>query len=76
MNTQLNLRTVLAQRPLGLAFDIDGTLSPIAPTPDEAKIYLDVLPLLEQAQKYAHIAILTGRSIDDGASMVNLDGLT
>ena len=34
------------------------------------------MSLLEQAQKYAHIAILTGRSIDDGASMVNLEGLT
>ena len=76
MNTQKRLLTVLAQSPLGLAFDIDGTLSPIASTPDEAKIYTGVLPLLEQAQKYAHVAILTGRSIDDGASMVNLDGLT
>jgi len=75
LNTQLRLPTVLAQSPLGLAFDIDGTLSPIAPTPDEAKIYPGVLPLLEQAQKYAKVAILTGRSIDDGASMVNLDGL-
>jgi trehalose 6-phosphate phosphatase len=76
LNTQQRLVTVLAQSPRGLAFDIDGTLSPIAPTPDEARIYPGVLSLLEQAQKYAHIAILTGRSIDDGASMVNLDGLT
>jgi trehalose 6-phosphate phosphatase len=76
LHTQLHLSTVLAQSLLGLVFDIDGTLSPIAPTPDEARIYPGVLPLLEQAQKYAQIAILTGRSIDDGASMVNLDGLT
>ena len=76
MDRQLLLSTVLAKSPLGLAFDIDGTLSPIAPTPDEAKIYPGVLSLLEQAQKYAHIAILTGRSIDDGAGMLNLDGLT
>jgi trehalose 6-phosphate phosphatase len=67
---------MLAHIPRGLAFDIDGTLSPIAPTPDEARIYPGVLSLLEQARKYAHIAILTGRSIDDGARMVNLDGLT
>ncbi len=76
MNTQQLLHTTLAQNPLGLAFDIDGTLSPIAPTPDEARVYPGVQLLLEQAQRYAHIAILTGRSIDDGASMVNLDGLT
>jgi len=76
LNTRLHLLKVLAQSPRGLAFDIDGTLSPIAPTPDEARIYPGVLPLLEQAQKYAQVAILTGRSIDDGARMVNLDGLT
>ena len=76
MNTRLHLPKVLAQSPRGLAFDIDGTLSPIAPTPDEARIFPGVLPLLEQAQKYAQVAILTGRSIDDGARIVNLDGLT
>ncbi len=73
---QLPLPTVLAQRPRGLAFDIDGTLSPIAPTPDEASLYPDVLPLLERAKEHAHIAIMTGRSIDDGAAILNLDGLT
>ncbi len=76
MDRRLLLETVLAKSSLGLAFDIDGTLSPIAPTPDEARIYPGVLPLLEQAKKYAHIAILTGRSIDDGAAMLNVDGLT
>lgn len=59
-----------------MALDIDGTLSPIAPTPDEAGIYPGVLSLLERAKKHAQIAILTGRSIDDGAGMLNIDGLT
>lgn len=72
----LNLQAVLSQRPLGLAFDIDGTLSLIAPTPEEAKLYPGVVPLLEKARKYAHIAIMTGRSIENGAAMVNVDGLT
>ena len=76
MNTHLDIQTVLAQRPFGIALDIDGTLSPIAPTPDEARIYPGVLSLLERAKKHAHIAILTGRSIDDGAAMLNVDGLT
>ncbi len=76
MNTQLDIQTVLAQRPFGMALDIDGTLSPIAPTPDEARIYPGVLSLLERAKKHTHVAILTGRSIDDGAGMLNLDGLT
>lgn len=76
MNTQTNLQTILAQRPLGLVFDIDGTLSPIAPTPDQARLYPGVVPLLERAREHAHVAIMTGRAIEDGAAMLNLEGLT
>ena len=71
-----NLDTVLAQRPLGLAFDFDGTLSPIAPTPEEAHLYPGVSELLQRAQKYARVAVLTGREIEDVARKINLDGLT
>ncbi len=72
----LDLQTVLTKKPLGLVFDIDGTLSPIAPTPEEARLYPGVAPLLERAREHAHIAIMTGRAIEDGAAMVNVDGLT
>ncbi len=71
-----NLDTVLAQRPLGLAFDFDGTLSPIASTPEGAQLYPGVTVLLQRARKHAHVAILTGREIEDGARKINLDGLT
>src|SRR5581483_5318813 len=70
------LETILACRPLGLAFDFDGTLSPIAPTPEAAQLYPGVADLLEQASAFARVAILTGREIEDGARKVNLDGLT
>jgi trehalose 6-phosphate phosphatase len=70
-----DLRTVLTQRPVGLVFDIDGTLSPIAPTPAEAHLYPGVASLLEQARQYAHVAIITGRTVEDGAAMVNVEGL-
>ena len=73
---KVNLQTVLSQRPLGLVFDIDGTLSPIAPTPDEAQLYPGVASLLEQAREHAHVAIMTGRALDDGAAMVNIDDIT
>ena len=76
LNRQIDLQTVLVQRPLGLVFDIDGTLSPIAPTSDLARLYPGVAPLLERASKYAHVAIMTGRAIDNGAAMINVDGLT
>lgn len=71
-----NLRNVLTQQPLGLVFDIDGTLSPIAPTPDEAQLYPGVAALLEQVKAYAQVAIMTGRAITDGAPIVNVEGLT
>jgi trehalose 6-phosphate phosphatase len=70
------LQLVLSQRPLGLVFDIDGTLSPIAQSPGEARLYPGVASLLERAREHAHIAIITGRGIDDGAPIVNVEGLT
>lgn len=71
-----SLKDVLAHRPLGLVFDIDGTLSPIAPTPDEAALYPGVASLLEQARNFAHVAIMTGRTVNNGSTMVNIEGLT
>ena len=70
------LQNLCQRRPLGLLFDIDGVLSPIAPTPDEAHLHPAVRPLLEEARKWAHIAIVTGRAIESGAAMVNVEGLT
>ncbi len=73
---KVTIQTVLSRRPLGLVFDIDGTLSPIAPTPGEAQLYPGVASLLEQARERAHVAIMTGRALDDGAAMVNVDDIT
>jgi trehalose 6-phosphate phosphatase len=70
------LQNISQRHPLGLLFDIDGTLSPIAPTPAEAYLHPAVRPLLEEARKWAHIAIVTGRSIESGAAMVGVEGLT
>lgn len=71
-----NIEEILKQQPLGLVFDIDGTLSPIAATPGEAQLYSGVAGLLEQAKHFAHVAIITGRAVADGARMVNVEGLT
>ncbi|GAC1433395.1 MAG: trehalose-phosphatase [Ktedonobacteraceae bacterium] len=71
-----DLSSVLAQKPLGLVFDIDGTLSPIAPTPQAAYLYPGVAAMLEHLRHYAHIAIMTGRGLRDGARIVNVDNLT
>lgn len=70
------LLTVLRQKPLGLVFDIDGTLSPIAPTPESARLYPGVAELLERAQSYAHVGIITGRSIPSAADVAHIEGIT
>jgi trehalose 6-phosphate phosphatase len=69
---------VLSQRPLGLIFDIDGTLSPIAPTPDMARLHPQVAALLARArdQIQVHVVILSGRAVENGAALVNVPGLT
>jgi trehalose 6-phosphate phosphatase len=76
--TLADLKSVLARRPLGLVFDIDGTLSPIAQISDEARLYPGVAQLLEEAQRHegVHVGIITGRGLENGAAMVNVDGLT
>lgn len=71
-----HISDVLSQRPLGLVFDIDGTLSPIAPTPGEAYLYPGAAEYLQQANQFAHVGIITGRAVKDGARIVNLEGLT
>lgn len=71
-----DIQDVLSHRPLGLALDFDGTLSPIAPTSDAARLYPGASELLERVKQYARVAIMTGRAIDDGAAKINLEGLT
>ena len=74
--TGIDLLSVLSKRPLGLVFDLDGTLSPMTPTPDTASLWPGVAENLERARRYAKVAILTGRSVVDGAQIVNVEGLT
>ncbi len=74
----VDLKSVLAQRPLGLVFDIDGTLSPIAQVSDEARLYPGMAQLLEEAQRHesVHVGIITGRGLENGAAIVDVEGLT
>lgn len=57
-------RVVGAQRPL-LAFDFDGTLAPIVPRPDDARLPLAVVRRLIELSSRFEIAIVTGRSLAD-----------
>lgn len=61
-------RVLQMPRPWLLAFDVDGTLAPIAPTPPEARVPRQVVDDLATlaAMDDVHIALLTGR---DAASL-------
>jgi trehalose 6-phosphate phosphatase len=77
----LPLQSTLAVRlggtPLSILLDIDGTLAPIAPRPDQAKVPPETCKALETLIEIpdAHVALVTGRSVDDGRRIVPLKGL-
>ncbi|WP_026369730.1 trehalose-phosphatase [Kallotenue papyrolyticum] len=71
-----HLASVLAARPCGLLTDIDGTISPIAPTPEAAQVspaareYLRAL-----ARHLALVGVVSGRAAADAAALVGLPEL-
>jgi len=70
------LRLALARRPRGLLLDIDGTLSPIAPTPEAARLLPGMAPLLERAAtQFDVIAAISGRAASDARRLVGIVSL-
>lgn len=68
------LLPIIAQRPLGFFSDIDGTLSPIAPTPQQAYIPSAVDRLLGQlAAAGVTVGLISGRTLADARRMVGRD---
>lgn len=60
-----------------LLCDIDGTVSPIAPTPAEARVpdsFRELLTAL--AGRLGMLAFVTGRALDDGRRLVGVEGAT
>lgn len=58
-----------------LLCDIDGTISPIAPTPGEALVperFRELLAAL--VRRLGLVAFVTGRALDDGRRMIPLEG--
>lgn len=63
---------------IGLASDIDGTLSPIAPTPSDSFVPVGVRAALEKIQasgKFKLVSMVSGRSPLDGRRLVGLPEL-
>jgi trehalose 6-phosphate phosphatase len=70
------IANALSHAPGGLFSDFDGTLSPVAPTPDSAEPAPGVLETLGvMATKVATVGIVTGRGIADVKARVNVPGL-
>jgi trehalose 6-phosphate phosphatase len=68
---------VLRQTPAAVVTDIDGTISPIAPTPAEAQVDPSARAALELlAGRLAAVAVVSGRAPAAGAEMVGLPGIT
>ena len=71
------LSPVLDGPRLGLMVDFDGTLAPIAPTPDEAAISPAALDALRRiVGPIALVCVISGRALDDLAPKVDLPGAT
>ena len=67
---------LLSER-FGLVTDFDGTLSELAPTPNEATISpRAVKPLSALAGRLALVAVVSGRAVIDVERRVGIDGVT
>lgn len=58
------LAEALQRQPL-LAFDFDGTLAPIVPRPDDARVAPAVASRLARLAQRLPVAVITGRRVDD-----------
>ena len=65
------------ERPLLVALDVDGTISPIVQDPDLARIPTEALDTLSElaAAPDLHIALVTGRDLDSLRRMEQLEGI-
>lgn len=70
------LLPLLGKQPLGIVSDIDGTLSPIVPDPEEARITPRCLALLHDLlARGVRVALVTGRALEKARSMARVEGV-
>jgi trehalose-phosphatase len=67
----------LSGQPFLLLLDVDGTLSPIAPRPDEAVVAPETRRIVSElaALPHVYVAVISGRGAHDAARLVGVDGL-
>jgi trehalose-phosphatase len=71
------LRPRLSRSPLVLMLDIDGTLAPLAPRPEDAVVPEPTRHIVRTlaSKSDVHVALVTGRAAADGRRLVGLDGV-
>ncbi|KAK7078119.1 alpha,alpha-trehalose-phosphate synthase (UDP-forming) [Halocaridina rubra] len=69
---------ILESSRLALLLDYDGTLAPIAPHPDLARMPAETRHVLERLSHMpdVNVAIISGRSLENVKSMVGIEGIT
>jgi trehalose 6-phosphate phosphatase len=70
------LETFKNDRSTAIVTDIDGTISEIAPTPDEALVTDSMRnELIKLKEKFRLVAVVSGRSVLNARKMVGVEGL-
>lgn len=71
------LRARLAGRPALLLLDVDGTLAPLAPTPEAARVPDETLRAVEALVRapHTHVSLVSGRAALDALGKVPVPGL-
>lgn len=64
-------------RPLLIMLDVDGTLAPIAPRPEDARVPDETISVIAKlaAARGVHVALVSGRAATDSARMVRVPGI-
>ena len=70
-------RARLSGRPCVVMLDVDGTLAPIAPRPEDAHVPPETRRAVAALVSHpaAHVALVSGRSAEDARRMVGVDGV-
>lgn len=69
-----DLVAALRRRPSALFTDIDGTLSPLVPSPRDAMVLPELREQLERVRRHVDLlCVLTGRAADDAWRLVRID---
>ena len=66
----------LDRSPLAVMLDIDGTLAPIAATPENAFVPLETSEVVRKLAQVpgVHLALVSGRAVDDARKLLDVEG--